>query len=47
MGQPASPFSGCLRGEDDFLVMVSEGEVVLPNILLSIFHDIVRVLCIV
>lgn len=23
-------FSGCLRGEDDFLVMVSEVEVILP-----------------
>lgn len=47
MGQQASLFSGCLRGEDNFLVMVSEGEVVSPNILLSIFCDIVRVFCIV
>lgn len=30
MGLPASLFSGCLRGKDDFLLMVLEGEVVLP-----------------
>lgn len=43
----ASLFSGCLRGEDDVLVMVSEVEVVLPDhILLSIFHHILRVFCI-